>query len=171
VNSGASTILKGGGAALLLAVAVWLGVDQFRASRQANPDTTRIWFYKLSTRELYVTDADTIPPDKANDGGVRAMVVTFDAKSSKSRKIAYLETCSPQLKDLLELIKAARATHHVFDGKIPARGSSFFQGNTLVRRVDDSEWFSINTPEGQKIIGEWLAWRGPHGERPVACVP
>ncbi len=173
MNPGAKTLFKAGGAAVLIIVAACVLFREAGSIQGSNPDTTRLWFYIPATKQLYAASADTIPPDQHNGDAVRAFVVSFDAaaKAPNSRKIVYLETFTPDLKDLLERIKAAHVARRIFDGTIPARGSSYFGSNTLVRRADEPDWHPVNTPEGRKIMAEWRTWRGPHGERPVACVP
>ncbi len=96
--------------------------------------------------------ASTVPPDKGIGGssgdGVRAVVVAFRAEQSDPHKwrIAYLETFTPELKDLLEKVQAARAAGRAFKGRIPARDSDYFQTNSLVKSLDwryapDGPWF------------------------------
>lgn len=174
VNSPPNPILKTGVAAGLIAFAIWFGLEQFRAFRHSGQDGSRVWFYNVESKSLYSEEGDAIAPVKhSGNEGVRAMVVGFDGKSSDPTKcrIAYLETFTPELKGLLEQVKSARAAGRVYDGKIPARGGSFFESNTLVRRAEETEWHPVNTPEGQKIMAEWKSWRGPNGERPLASVP
>jgi hypothetical protein len=79
VTSRAQSIFKTAGVAALVGVAVWLVVGQLRAAHHSNPDSSKLWFYNLSTRQLYAADADTVPPDTHNGNGVRAIVVTFAA--------------------------------------------------------------------------------------------
>jgi len=39
-----------------------------------------------------------------------------------------------------------------------------------VKRVEEGEWRAVNTPEGEKILGEWNV-PGPDGKFPIVCVP
>jgi hypothetical protein len=97
-----------------------------------------VWFYDQSEKRLYALPNDTVPPHKGIGGksgdGVRAVVVSFrpDPNDPRKRRIAYLETYTPELKQLLDQIRAARAAHQRYSGPAPARDSDFFQVNTLV---------------------------------------
>jgi hypothetical protein len=104
---------------------------------------------------------------------VRAVVVAFRAEQSdpRKRRIAYLESCTPELKDLLEKVQAARASGQAFKGRIPARDSDYFQTNSLVKGPAESVWHASNSPEGRRVMTEWRSWRGPDGQPPVVCVP
>jgi hypothetical protein len=91
-------------------------------------------------------------------------------KHDKSkRKIAYLEKYSSDLKRTLDEVMAAHAAGRIFTGSVPGRQSAYFQNNTLVKRQNDTEWFPVNTDEGQRIMNEWRSWRGLDGSGPVIC--
>ncbi len=138
---------------------------------------TRVWFYDQSEKQLYAVPADTIPPHRgmggaANDG-VRAVVVCPRtlAKDPRQRKIAYLETYTADLKNLLEQVRAARAAGRRFDGPMPSRDSDSFQEQTLVKRLEDKDWYPANTTEGQLLTGEWRSWLDDSGQPLVPSAP
>ena len=87
------------------------------------------------------------------------------------RQIAYLETCTQELKDLLDKVRAARASGQAFKGRIPARDSEYFQTNSLIKGPEETEWHASSSPEGRRTMTEWRSWRGPDGQPPVVCVP
>ncbi len=162
---------------VLALVAVAFVSRRVSGLRETGEEGATIWFYDQSERRLYEVPRDTIPPDKGIGGpggdGVRAVVVAFRAQQSdpSKRRIAYLETCTPELKDLLEQIRAARASAQAFKGRIPAHDSDYFQTNSLVNGLEETEWHASSSPEGRRAMTAWRSWRGPDGQPPVACLP
>ena len=148
-----------------------------RAWWETGEQRARVWFYDLSEKRLYALPVSTLPPQPGVGGkrgdGVRAVVVAFgpDARKSGERRVAYLETYRPELKQLLDQVKAARAKGEPFAGSPPSPESDFYQTNTLVKRADEDGWHPLNSPEAAKITTEWRSWRGLHGEAPLICVP
>jgi len=169
------------GAWKILLVLVLLGGAAFllRPGHRGNDgeDNAKVWFYDQSTRTLYPAPRNAIPPDTTrgttNAPGVRAVVVAFHGEENnpKKRKIAYLETYGPELKNLLDRVQAAQRAKTPFEGKIPDRDGSFVRENTLVRRIDEPQWSASSTEEGRKIMIEWQEWVGPDGKPPVVCLP
>lgn len=177
VSPQTQTLLKLAAAiALAIAAMAFVGkrIGGFRKTGEAAATT---WFYDQSEKRLYEVPRDTIPPHKGIGGlsgdGVRAVVVAFRAERSDpgKRRIAYLEMFTPELKDLLEKVQAARAYGQVFKGHIPARDSEFFLTNSLVKGPEEIEWHASNSPEGRRVMAEWKSWRGPDGQPPVVCAP
>jgi hypothetical protein len=166
----------------LAIVAVLITASVFLYGRARSLWTTgesgaSVWFYDQSEKRLYPVPSGTIAPHKGIGGqsgdGVRAVVVTFGGNRGQSpeQRIAYLETYAPELKQILEQVRAARDAHQPFKGPIPSRDSDFFQTNTMVKRPEDASWFPSNGSEGQRVISEWRDWRGPYGEPPAISVP
>ena len=124
------------------------------------------FFYDLSKGELFIADANLIPPirgiDNTEEDGVKAVVIAPTADDKKNRRIAYLERYSPQLKRDMEEARA-KQTRPLID-----RGSQ--QNFRFVRRAKDANWYSMNSPEGQRIVNEWTV-PGPDGVSPVVCTP
>jgi hypothetical protein len=176
VNPEAKTLLKAVTAAAALGVAGWIVVTGFRGMLQ-HGDKTQVWFYDESEKKLYAMPLGTIPPDEGIGGpsgdGMRAIVVGFAGykHDPSKRKIAYLQTYTPELKQILDKVMAARLAGRLFTEPVPSRQSGYFQDRTLVKRPGDSEWQPANTAEGLKITSEWRLWRGPDGSQPVVCVP
>jgi hypothetical protein len=125
------------------------------------------FFYDMSQKKLFSAPRESLPPmrglDNAEEDAVRAVVVAVngDPKDKVSRKIAYLEKYTPELKEHLAKVREGKAE------PLP-RGSR--DSYRFVKRVDDPEWRAINTPEGEKILGEWNV-PGPDGKYPVVCAP
>jgi hypothetical protein len=170
-------ILKLAGVALLVLAAVLWAIPRAASLSRTGDQSARVWFYDQSEKRLYAASPDIPPPDKGVGGkrndGVRAVVVGFEGAQSDShnRRIAYLQTYTPELKTLLERIHAARAARRPFEGHIPSRDSDYFQTNTLVSRADETTWHPISSPEGQRIMAEWRTWRGPDGQEPRVVTP
>ena len=126
------------------------------------------FFYDLSQQKLFTASRTNIPPikglDDAKEDAVRAVVVSTNGnpQDKASWRIAYLETYSPELKGQMEM---ARAT-----GKPPAlsRGAASF--HRLVKRPGDQDWTSLNSPEGNRIVTEWLSL-GPSNSPAIVCTP
>ena len=177
MNPHARTILKLAAAVVLAAAAVAFVSKRIGGLRKSGEEGARTWFYDQSEKRLYEVPRDTIPPDKGIGGpggdGVRAVVVAFrgDQDAPRKRRIAYLETCTPELKDVLEKVQAARASGHAFKGRIPERNSEYFQTNCLVKAPDETEWHASNSPEGRRAMTAWRSWRGPDGQPPIVCAP
>ena len=158
-----------------LGIAGWLAFSHLRSSSRSGHAGNHVWFYDESEKKLYSMPDTTIPPDKGIGGaggdGEKAVVVTFgkDWHDRSKWRIAYLQKYTPELKKALDELIIARAAHRVFDGSVPARQSAYFQSNTLVKRVDDHDWFPANSDEGKKILTEWRAWHGADGSGPIIC--
>lgn len=155
----------------LIAALAMLGLAGFFAYRFFSADTgisEKAYFYDLSEKKLFVAARGLVPPirgiNDATEDGVRAVVISTNGKPEQvsSHRIAYLEKVSPELKQQME---AARAS-----GTSPTMGRSAAQGHRMVKRVEDAEWVSLLTPEGEKIVSEW-AVPGPDGNTPVVCSP
>jgi hypothetical protein len=165
--------------AWLIVVAAAIGFAAYRLThrRGTGEEDAKVWFYDQRAHKLYATAQDTIPPDETVGDevtpGVRAVVVTFPGQENdpSRRRIAYLESYSPELKLMLEKKRQAIAAGKPFDGKQPSRYGGYYDTNTLVRRPDDAEWETEGTPEGREIMTEWRSWRGPDGQRPIISVP
>ena len=177
MSAQARTFLKVAVAAALALVAAGFVSQRVGGFRKTGEEGATVWFYDQSEKRLYEVPRDTIPPDKGIGGpsgdGVRAVVVAFRAEQSDphKRRIAYLETCTPDLKDLMEKVQAARASGHAFKGRIPARDSEYFQTNSLVKGPAETEWHTSSRPEGRQAMIQWRSWRGPDGQPPIVCVP
>ena len=173
----ARTFLRFAAAMVLALVAVAFVSKQVSGCRKTGEEGASIWFYDQSEKRLYAVPRDTIPPHKGiggpNGDGVRAVVMAFRADQGDPRKqrIAYLETYTPEFKDLLERVQAAHASGQAFKGRIPARDSDYFQTNSLVKGLEETEWHASSSPEGRRAMTEWRSWRGPDGQAPVVCVP
>jgi len=165
------TIIQAGVALVLLATAALLTVSFFR-SRAGHSEGT-IFFYDLSEQKLFAAPRDSVPPisginNEAVDG-VRAIVISTsgDPKDKQHRKIAYLEKYTPDLKARLEAVRQAQNAGQSTAGMIP---HGMMSANTLVRRPADTQWFVMNTPQGEQVVAEWNV-PGKDGKYPAVCVP
>jgi len=177
VSAQARTLLKLAAAVVVVVVCVAFFSKRVGGFRKTGEEGATTWFYDQSEKRLYQAPRDTIPPHKGIGGtsgdGVRAVVVVARAEQNDRRKvrIAYLETYTPELKDVLERVRAARVSGQAFKGRIPARDSDYFQTNCLVKGPEESEWHVSNSPEGRRAMTEWRSWREPDGQPPVVCEP
>lgn len=164
-------------AGLLLVAAVAFGLSRMRDVANSGEEGSRIWFYDESQQKLYAVPRDTLPPHRgvggASDDGVKAIVVAPLAQQGDAaqRRIAYLETYTPELKKVLEDVRAAQVAGTRYEGTIPSGESEFFQKNTLVRRASDSQWYEAGSDEARAIMSEWRRWRDSEGAPLVVCVP
>jgi hypothetical protein len=152
---------------LAVAVAALLGAGAitygFWRSENRGPEA---FFYDLSKRELFTADANLIPPirgiDNAEEDGVRAVVIENKPGDKKSRRIAYLERYAPELKRDMEEARAKNSA--------PLISRAASQGLRFVQRPGDSQWHSLQSMDGQRIVNDWTT-PGPDGLSPLVCTP
>jgi hypothetical protein len=160
-----SSVIKLTVAAAALTVAIVLFVQFLRGDGGV---TEKTFFYDLSEKKLFAGPRNAVPPirglNDATEDAVRAVVISTNANPAdkKSWKIAYLEKYTPELKRQIEEAKRA--------GTSPEMGRGAAQAHRLVRRLEQTEWFPMTTPEGEQIATEW-ATPGSNGITPVVCVP
>ncbi len=152
---------------LALAMLVLAGVLVWRFLRNEGARVSeKAFFYDLSKQKLFVGPRTAVPPIKGTDGpeedGVRAVVISTNGlpNDKSSWMIAYLEMYSPELKRQMEEAQKM--------GTSPSMGRAVAQAHRLVRRLTDADWFSMSSPEGERIVTEW-AQPGPNGVTPVVC--
>lgn len=155
---------------LKLTVAViLLGLAAFGFARFFSRDdgvSEKTFFYDLSEKKLFATSREALPPirglNNAEEDAVRAVVISRGLPEDKSnRSIAYLEKYAPELKQNLAEVRA---------GKAEPLPSAVRNGLRFVKRIEDSEWHRVNTPQGQAILNGWNV-AGPDGKFPAVCVP
>jgi hypothetical protein len=127
----------------------------------------KTFFYDLSEKKLFAVSRDALPPirglNDAEEDAVRAIVIAPNGNPDDKahRKIAYLEKYAPELKEHLAKVREGKSD------PLPRGARDSYR---LVKRVDDSQWCTVNSPEGQKILAEWNV-PGPDGKFPTVCVP
>ncbi|MBI2928114.1 MAG: hypothetical protein HYY24_20780 [Verrucomicrobia bacterium] len=163
--------MKSNDAGKLVIAMVILGVAGVLLWRFASDESgvsEKAFFYDVSEKKLFAGPRTAVPPIKGiNDNtedAVRAVVISTNGQpeDKSSRTIAYLEQYSPELKRQME--EAQRT------GGSPMMGRGLAQSHRFVRRVGDAQWFSLATPEGEKVVTEW-AVPGANGITPVVCAP
>ena len=147
----------------LLAGAVFMFV---RYIQHDNGVVEKTFFYDMSEKKLFAASRELLPPIRGLKGNredaVRAVVISSgNPKGKANQKIAYLEKYAPELKLHLEKVREGKAE------PLPRGARDSFR---FVKRVDDAEWRPVNSPEGEKILGEWNV-PGPDGKFPIVCVP
>ena len=177
MNLSRKAILKYALLAALCLSALITGITRLGRGLATGEEGAQVWFYDQSERELYAVPRDTIPPHEGVGGtagdGVRAIVVApaTDCNDQGKRRIAYLETCTPELKQLNEGLRAARAAGTPYGKPIPGGESSFFDKNTLVRGVDQPVWHDMTTPEARKLVNGSRASNPGNGAQLSVCAP
>ncbi|HEY3852767.1 MAG TPA: hypothetical protein VGO67_00070 [Verrucomicrobiae bacterium] len=168
-----SELIKIIGSLALIAAAVVLYL-KLRPTRESQNGSA--YFYDLQEKKLFVAPQGSIPPINGINGingaageGVRAIIVSpsGDASDKKNFQIAYLEEYTPEVKELFEEVHKARLEGRSEEGRINRKEVA---ANTLVRRIGDSDWQPINSPQGKIIANEWNN-PGPDGKMPVVCSP
>jgi hypothetical protein len=140
----------------------------YRFARQSASAPKSAYFYDPSERRLFLASRTAIPPIRGLDDdqadAVRAVVIATNGnpRDKRDRTIAYLERYSPELKSQME---AAQAT-----GGSPPMGRDQAQAHRFVRRVDETQWHSLASPEGERIVSAWLT-AGPDGGPAAICTP
>jgi hypothetical protein len=177
VSDQTKSFLKLAAAVMCLVLGGGLLFSRLRDASRVGEEGAQVWYYDESEKEIYPVARDTIPPHKGIGGpkgdGVRAVVAVpkGDAKSPSKRRVAYLETYRPELKKLLEDVRATRVARRAFPVPVPSRDSDYFGTNTVVRRPGEPDWHAVSSKEGQRIMSEWRTWQGPDGQPLVLCLP
>jgi hypothetical protein len=126
------------------------------------------FFYDLAAQKLFVAPRTLIPPIPGINGkeltGVRAIVISTNGnpRDRAARKIAYLETYSPELKQVLEAVRAGKTT------SVPLHQER--QTQIFVKRLTEAQWYAVKSPEAERVLTEWNV-PGPDGKLPVVCTP
>jgi hypothetical protein len=154
----------------LLATSAFFFVKFSPAKERRDGDA---YFYDLQEQKLFVAPRGSIPPidgiKGASGAGVRAIVISpsGDPGDKKHLQIAYLEKFSPEIKALFDEVHQARKEGRSEEGRIDRKE---VVANTLVRRLQDSNWAPLTSDEGRRIADEWNT-PGPDGKMPVVCSP
>ena len=151
-------------AVTMLCIAGFLIMRFVGANREREP---MAYFYDLSEQKLFTAPQSAVPPIVGMDGkvadGVRAIVYSPSGDCEKDKKIAYLEKYSDELKRQFEAAKASP------NGDIPRMSRGAAQGHTFVCRAGETNWFSVESQQGNIIMDEW---RLSHpGMNPTVCIP
>jgi hypothetical protein len=174
VNARAKTAATLASVVTFVLIAAGLLALRTRGALRLGEEGARVYFYDQSETRLYAVPRDTIPPDAGTGGevndGVRAVVVACRSDPAK-QQIAYLVTYTPELKQVLEDVRAARQQRRPYNGQTPACDDPFFVDNTLVRRPDDANWYAASSAAGEEILSGWRDQGCPGNETPVVCTP
>ena len=73
-----------------------------------------------------------------------------------------IERLGPELKEVLEAVRAGKTS------AVPSHQER--QAQIFVRRLNEAEWYTVKSPEGEKILTEWNV-PGPDGKLPSVCSP
>lgn len=156
-------------AVVLLAVGLAL---VWRFIREQIPIEEMAYYYDVSEQKLFAAPRRLVPPIRGlNDGAedaFRAMVfsTTGKPKDKASRRIAYLEKFSPELKQQIEVIQKAEEENPA--APLPPKDKAdrvAARAHRFVRRLTDSEWYPLDSPQAEKILIEWQTAES------VVCVP
>lgn len=165
------TMAQLGLAVVLLALAAYFCLSYYQNRPNQEPE---IYFYDLSEKRLFAAPQSAVPPIQGlNDDeldAVRAVVISpsGDCHNKESLKIAYLERYSLEMKRQFETMQSQGENH---PGEIVGNiRRSEAQSHTLVKRLDDDQWYPMTSDEALKIVSEWQV-KGPHGRYPTVCRP
>ena len=150
-------------AALILAV-VSLANYFIRGNQRPKGD---LWFYDIKARRLFPASDLGVPPIDSPSGpgtGVRAQVFSCGECTEKERFIAYLETLTPQGKELVEAQVKANGNRTGIGFALEKQPYA-----VLVRLVDDETWYPQASAEGQALMQAGRLRGGCQHPRP--CVP
>jgi len=156
--------LKIGVAVLLLGGAALMFTRFLRSDDGVSEKT---FFYDLSEKKLFSASREALPPirglNNAEEDAVRAVVISMNGnpRDKANQKIAYLEKYAPEFKQQLEKVRNGQAE------PLPRGSRDSFR---FVKRVNETEWHTVSSPEGSKILSEWNV-AGPDGKYPVVCSP
>ncbi len=159
-----TNLSKIGLAAVLLAGAAFLFL---RFLREDSGVAEEAFFYDLSEKKLFAAPRESVPPIRGlndeQEDAVRAVVIAPNGnpKDKAARWIAYLEKYAPEFKQQLVKVRSGEAD------PLPRGTRNSFR---FVKRLEDAQWHSLDSPEGEKILSEWNV-PGPDGKYPVVCVP
>ena len=149
---------------VMLCVAGVLIFNFLRTNRDREP---LAYFYDLSEQKLFTAPQSAVPPIVGTDGkiadGVRAVVYSPSGDCAKDKKVAYLEKYSEELKRQFEAAKASP------NSESPRMSRGAAQAHTFVSREGEAKWFSVESPEGSRIIDEWRLTNP--GMNPTICIP
>lgn len=144
----------------------------WRFIREQLPSEEMAYYYDMSERKLFAAPRRLVPPirglNDATEDGFRAVVFSAAGKpkDKTSHKIAYLEMFSPELKQQIEAIQKAEAADPA--APLPPKDKTdrvTARAHRFVRRVADSQWHPLDSPEAEKILVEWQTTEA------VVCVP
>jgi hypothetical protein len=126
------------------------------------------WFYDPNTGKLFVARINSVSSINAPSGTapgdklapVRAYVFSYAYEpNEKNRFIGFLEISNPaEEKEISESVNAG------------ASGAKRWGHGRLIRRVDDEQWVSADSNEGQAILNE-LFHPNKNGEVAHYCPP
>lgn len=141
-------------ASLLLAVVLLgsVGVATLRGGRDI---PTQQWFYDLGTGELFAADGNLLAPIDAPSGpakGLEAAVFSCgDCGDSAQRFIGYFVFYTDYYKQAITMMRQSMdkdGTRATVSNEEGALGGG---GGIMVRRVDDEQWYSMNSNQGAEI--------------------
>ena len=181
-NSAVVTIV----AVLLLIVALLMLVNTCRGP-SAPPAVTRNYYYDMNKNELFVGEANQIPPIQTESGpyspaegapqmgaGVKAYVFACgDCSDPSKRFIGYLEMYTPEAKQKMDEFVKQAAQREGVPEMPPEAYLMYEEGQVqgrLIKRVDDPQWVAADTDKGVQIVNE-LTQRCPQGDKSVRLRP
>lgn len=144
----------------------------WRFIREQVPTEEQAYYYDLSEQKLFAAPRRLVPPirglNDSTEDAFRAVVFSTTGKprDKASRQIAYLEKFSPELKQQIEALQKAEAEDPA--ALLPPKDKAdrvAARAHRFVRRVTDSEWYPLDSPQAEKILSEWQAANA------VVCVP
>lgn len=150
---------------LLLAVTIWLIWPEPPAPVVVQK---KEWYYDLNTGKLFVAEVGLTPPIEAPSGplpdgkaaGARAYVLAYTEEPNEAERfIAFLEIADPR--------GPADSTD---PPGVKISGAKKWGRGKLLRRLEDEQWLTGDSAQGQRIFEEAFA-PNENGERPRYLQP
>ena len=159
-------------ASLLGAAAIFVAI-RIRASLANTEADALAYFYDQSAHTLFPAARDAIAPLRGTDSSeldaVRAVVVA-PRDNRVARRIAYLQTHTPELRDRLAAIRQSKQSSGA-PLKALSGDDPFVLKNSLVRRESDGTWYDLTTPQAREILREWTTWTDDSGSPLIVVTP
>lgn len=142
---------------VLILIFIMVVISQFGDGQQVKVKAqNKAWFYDLNTGEIFTADSDKLPPIKAPSGllangepaGVRAYLLSYVNEPNESERfIGFLEKLTEEGQKLAASFQKSR-------DNVTRESIKRWNQERLIRRIDDKEWFSVDSEEGKVILKE-----------------
>lgn len=169
-------------ALVLLMVSLGLVFLRLGGSGGGGAAVTELYFYDLSTGELFVADRDAVPPHDAPSGarvgypwgegpaGVRAQVFACgDCSDESAQFVAYVEAYPPRAQQALQEARSSNDPERAWELEAQVEGSTLI-GALGPAGEPPARWVSMMSPESEAVLGN-LHTRCSDGQRLTPCFP
>jgi hypothetical protein len=164
VNDNPGMVLGGVLFSVLLLVVVVLWVRRAPAARSL-PPAKMAWFYDMNTGTLFPASGNQVGPVKAPSGP------TPDGAPAGFRAHVYSYVLDPNEDELfVGFLERPDEASGVKVSPADMKDLHQWSQGRLVKRVEDKDWVSADSPEGQAILQEMLR-PNERGQTPIYQTP